>query len=484
MKRVFNGLLVTGSLLCLGFPAAVAGSSAAMRDPNVRDVPTSKQSIASAITFPTAGFYYSVGVWNRGFPGARGDSAGCGNSAGDICGTATAADGSIAKVEVSVKRGSGDSAQYWDGAAFNSNEEVFITADGTTSWTLTFGFDRFSPGIYTLHTRATDSTGQSESGSLRIFGVSPDYTVIPVISSMEVLGKGSHPAFRKVPAMMNLKVFDRAEIQTGDDGAIEALSYANIWERTAKWVPSTSQLMNADESSTPLAAMNCEDSESQDCPVRVQYGNVDAYFYEIMVPSNSSANREAFSMSGSYLVIGKSLVCLNGSESADAGSDSGMDGRCIANGGVTTPVFTGASLYSVQPGSLLQEKHLNVTVDGRGKIHSMRSRPIEGTALVISVPAYMDFNDATESVPIVYESVDGDWQAKINIAPPKGFTVDTRSVEVQGGSDNTAVAQITVSGFNTGSTRTGLTHTITYQGKTIDIQMYLEMDDRQRASKK
>ena len=114
----------------------------------------------------------------------------------------------------------------------------------------------------------------------------------------------------------------------------------------------------------------------------------------------------------------------------------------------------------------------------------MRSRSIEGTALVISVPAYLDLNDATESVPIVYESVDTDWKAKINIAPPKGFTVDTRSVEVQGGSENTAVAQITVSGFSAGSTRIGLTHTITYQGKPIDIQMYLEIDNRQRASKK
>jgi hypothetical protein len=454
-----------------------------MRNPNVRDVPTPKQPIASAIEFPTAGFYYSVDVWNRGFPGARGDSAGCGNSAGDICGTATAADDSIAKVEVSVKRGSGDSARYWDGAAFKSNEEVFITADGTTRWSLNFGFDRFPPGVYTLHTRATDSTGQSESGSLRIFSVSTDYIVIPVISSMEVIGEGSHPVFRKVPAMMNLKVFDRAEIQTGDDGAIEAQSYSNIWERTAKWVPSTSQRMNDEESSPPLAAMNCQDSESPDCPVRVQYGNVDAYFYEIMVPSNSSANRKAFSMSGSYLVIGKSMVCLNGSESSDAGSDSGINGRCITNGGVVTPVYTGANLYSVQPGSLLTEKHLNITVDGRGKIHSMRSRPIEGTALVISVPACPDFTDATESLPIVYESVDADWQAKINITPPKGFTVDMPDVEVRGGSDNTSVAQITVSGFSAGSTRTGLAHAITYQGKTIDIQMYLEMDNRQKASK-
>lgn len=471
MKCAFNGLFGAGSLLCLGLLTTVAASSAAIRSPNASDAPTAKKSFLSAITFPTDGFYYSADVWNKGFPGARGGNAGCGNSAGDICGTAMIANGSVAKVEVSVKRGSGNSARYWDGAEFNTSDEVFITADGTTTWNLNFGFDRFSPGVYTLHTRATDLAGQTESGSIRIFSVSPDYTVIPVIASMEVIGKGSHPAFRKVPVMTDLKVFDKADFQSGDEGASEAQSYADVWERTANTmtlVPSTSQLMNADEFIPPLAAMNCEDSESRDCTVRVQYGNVDAWFYEIMVPSNTKANRTAFSMSGSYLVIGKSMVCLNGSQSSDAGSNIGLDGRCSANGGVATPVYTGANLYSVQSGSVQAEKHLNVTVDGSGRIHSMRSRAIEGTALVISVPAYMDVTDATELVPIVYESIDGDWRAKINID-------DLPGEEVQGGIGDTEVVQIAVSGLSAGSTRTALTHTITYQGNSIDLQMYLEI---------
>jgi len=447
MKRIFNGSLVLSLLLCRGLLAS--------------DAPP-KKSLAVAITFPAAGFYYSANVWNRG----------CGNTAGDICGTAASANGSIAKVEVSVKRQSGASIQYWDGVAFDNDKEVFIAADGTTRWNLDFGFDRFQPGVYTLRARATDSAGQTESGSIRIFSVSPDYTVIPVIASMEVIGKGSHPDFRKIPLTMDLKVFDKAAFQTGNEGAVEALTYGNIWERiTTRMpsVPSASQLMNAEDASPPVASPNCEDSDTLDCTVRIQYGNVDAFFYEIMVPSDTIANRAAFGMSGSFLVIGKSMVCLNGSESSDAGSWR----SCTATGGVETPVYTGTNLYSIQSGSLLTEKHLNVTVDGNGRIHSMRSRPIEGTALVISVPAYLDFTDTRESIPIVYESIGGDWRAKINIAPPKGFTVDTPGVELQGGGD-TDVVQVTVSGSSAGSTRTGLTHTITHQGKTIDFQMYLE----------
>ena len=464
MKHVFNGLFAAASILCMGLLTIAADSPRIGRF---------DKSFTAAITFPTAGFYYSAGVWNRGFPGATGERAGCGNSAGDICGTAVAADGSIAKVEVSLKKDSGASAKYWDGFEFSSSVEVFNTADGTSSWNLNFGFEQFPAGNYTLHVRATGSAGESESGAIRIFSVSPDYTVIPVISSMEVIGKGSHPDSRKVPTTTDLKVFDKSELRLGDDGEIEAMSYARIWERTAgsmKLVPSTSQLMNAEES-----VMNCEESETRVCEVKIQYGNVDAYFYEIMVPSNSSANRAAFGMSGDYLIVGKNVICLNGNESYDAGAD----GRCTASGGTPTEVYSGANIYSAYAGTLLSEKHLKVAVDGNGKLHPMRSRLIEGTPLVVSVPAYTVFTGATELIPIVYESIDRDWQAKINSVPPDGFFVDKSFLELQGGNGETEIVQIEVTGADAGVSTTALTHTITFQGKSIDVQMYLE-NNRQK----
>jgi hypothetical protein len=439
--------------------------------------------LESAISFPIPGFYYSADVWNSGFLGARGDEAGCGtsvgDSAGDICGTAKTADSTVASVRVSVKKGLGASGKYWDGIGFGSTAEVFITANGTSQWNLSFGFDRFQPGIYTLHVRATDSVGETESGSIRIFSVSSDYIVIPIISSMEVLGKGGYPPFRKTPEMLDLKVFDRQDYRIDDEGEFEPMAYANIWERTTdrmRLVPFTSQMLNAQESMLPSANLNCEELPSRDCGVKIQYGNTDGYFYEIMVPSNTRANRAAFGISGSYLVVGKGTICLNGSESADTSAD----GRCTTSGGSPTPVYVGTNIYSVPAGSLLSEKHLNVTVDGNGKIHSMRSRPIEGTPLVISVPAYLDSSSTSLLVPIVYESIDGNWQAKIDIAPPEGFVAGMSSVQLQGSTGDTDVAQIELTGAGSESFITGLKHVIRYRGQTIDLQMYLEMDGRQK----
>jgi hypothetical protein len=232
-----------------------------------------------------------------------------------------------------------------------------------------------------------------------------------------------------------------------------------------KLVPSTSQLMNAVD---PL--MNCEESETRDCDVSIQYGDVDAYFYEIMVPSSSTANRAAFGMSGDYLVIGKNMVCLNGSESYGAGPD----GLCTASGGTPSAVYTGANIYSAYAGTLVSEKHLNIAVDGSGKVHPMRSRQIEGTPLVVSVPAYTNVAGATELVPIIYESIDRNWQAKVSSVPPGGDSVNSSSLELHGGNGDTDVAQIEITGAGAGLSTTALTHTITYQGKTIDVRMYLE----------
>jgi len=49
---------------------------------------------------------------------------------------------------------------------------------------------------------------------------------------------------------------------------------------------------------------------------------------------------------------------------------------------------------------------------------------------VISEPAYFEFTDSTELLPVIYESVDGDWQSQIQADVPEGF-VATRHDEYQ-----------------------------------------------------
>jgi hypothetical protein len=72
-----------------------------------------------------------------------------------MCGTTTDALSGVQKVEISVRRGSGN---YWNGTAFASATEVFFLATGTSSWS--YGFPAANFGVkatYTIRVRVTDN---------------------------------------------------------------------------------------------------------------------------------------------------------------------------------------------------------------------------------------------------------------------------------------------------------------------------------------
>jgi hypothetical protein len=97
-----------------------------------------------AMTFPTAGGTYANASWN----------AGC---ASRICGTAADVGSQVLAVYVSVRQGSGN---YWNGTTFGSATEVWLTATGTTSWTLAFPATNFpANGGYTVRALAYDLGG-------------------------------------------------------------------------------------------------------------------------------------------------------------------------------------------------------------------------------------------------------------------------------------------------------------------------------------
>ncbi len=109
----------------------------------------------ASMTFPTATTYNLAG-WQ----------AGCGTAAiGDLCGTAGDSGGSgLGTVAVSIRRVSTDS--YWDGAAFASSAETWLTATGTTSWTYLFAGTSFpGDGSYVVRHTVTDGVGNSSTGS-------------------------------------------------------------------------------------------------------------------------------------------------------------------------------------------------------------------------------------------------------------------------------------------------------------------------------
>ena len=93
------------------------------------------------VTFPANSGSYTTAGWN----------AACG-----ICGTASDAGSGVNKVEVSVRRGSGN---YWNGTSFASSTEVFFAGTGTTSWQYAFPAANFGgvKATYHIRVRATDN---------------------------------------------------------------------------------------------------------------------------------------------------------------------------------------------------------------------------------------------------------------------------------------------------------------------------------------
>jgi hypothetical protein len=98
---------------------------------------------AVVVNTPTSGSFYRASSWN----------AACAQS---ICGTSSSATG-VAKVRLSICDASG---KYWNGTSFSSNDELLLTASGTTSWSLGFAAANFSSdGAVTVNVVATDIAG-------------------------------------------------------------------------------------------------------------------------------------------------------------------------------------------------------------------------------------------------------------------------------------------------------------------------------------
>jgi hypothetical protein len=117
--------------------------------------PTDTTPPSSTTTFPASGGSYTTSAWN----------AGC--AATGFCGTASDGASGVQKVELSIRQGTGN---YWNGSAFSSASEVFVTAAGTSSWSYAFPASSFpADGQYTIRVRATDNAGNVENASTRSF---------------------------------------------------------------------------------------------------------------------------------------------------------------------------------------------------------------------------------------------------------------------------------------------------------------------------
>jgi large repetitive protein len=105
---------------------------------------------SSATTFPASGAADNASGWN----------AGCGTVG--FCGTYSDATTGVQKVEISIRRGTGN---YWNGASFGSASEVWNLAGlSGGNWSYAFATTDFpADGSYTIRVKATDNAGNGET---------------------------------------------------------------------------------------------------------------------------------------------------------------------------------------------------------------------------------------------------------------------------------------------------------------------------------
>ncbi|HET6656454.1 MAG TPA: Ig-like domain-containing protein [Gaiellaceae bacterium] len=111
---------------------------------------------SAVFTFPASGANYDGTGWG----------AGCATAG--FCGTYSDATSGVQGVEISIRQGTGN---YWNGTTFGSATEVFQTATtGGGDWSYAFPASSFpAGGSYTVHVRATDNAGNTETGPSRTF---------------------------------------------------------------------------------------------------------------------------------------------------------------------------------------------------------------------------------------------------------------------------------------------------------------------------
>ncbi|HEU4451377.1 MAG TPA: Ig-like domain-containing protein, partial [Gaiellaceae bacterium] len=144
-----------------GYTVRVRATDAAgnAESPSSRAFVVDTTAPSALVAFPAGAGEYRTGSWN----------AGCATVG--FCGTASDATSGVAQVEVSVKRGADD--LYWDGDSFDAAGETFFPATVAGSdWSYAFPAASFpADGSYTVHARATDEAGNTESGSSRTFSL-------------------------------------------------------------------------------------------------------------------------------------------------------------------------------------------------------------------------------------------------------------------------------------------------------------------------
>jgi len=271
----------------------------------------------------------------------------------------------------------------------------------------------------------TTSNGSCSSTSTLHVSVTQS-TSITVYSSLYTTGSGEHPTTTKTALASNLKVFDRSTCGSRD---YDQSHYSTKWNGTSGLVTNVSITG----------------------PTTVTIGGGPADQYMVTVPAN-----------GEYLIIGQSIVSST---------------KC---GGSTCTVYEGSKVGSHISGdgddhedeesddgcSTSIVRFTEVMKDDHGNCTEGRTEHEYGSHMLILSPANLVFTDSEKLLPVIYESVAGDWSVSVTADPPSGFYA------TPGDALSTSVTDATLSAVqfslaDTGSewTFTKLTHQIMHKGE-------------------
>jgi hypothetical protein len=268
----------------------------------------------------------------------------------------------------------------------------------------------YPAGTTLVHWAATDSHNNQSyaTQSVTITQASNLNASILVYSALHTIGQGSRPSSRKTPLALNLKVFPKLA-----GPAPDPRNYGTIWNSGPGLVPPNISITG---------------------PTIMTQGHDPVNLYTILVASGAS-----------YLVIGQAQV---------------------TGTGAPTYVYVGSPTDKLAPNSTTR-KHLHVFQEAYGECVAANTEEEEGSLLLISQPEYLEFTSATELLPIVYESVEGDWSVTVEATPPQGFTLDQPSLSVSLTDSTLQTVQFTLTDVGSTWSETRLTHHIRHRGRNF-----------------
>ncbi len=280
----------------------------------------------------------------------------------------------------------------------------------------------FAFGTTSVTWTAMDAAGNSASCT-QLVNVIPA-AKLRILSALHTVGLGSNPGSTKEPQALNIKVFDKA------NASPDPKAFIGTWN-----------------SGTGLLIQVLG-------PTVVRHGNGDVNQYEVLVPSSSSGL-----VMGGYLIIGKATV---GSVSVYVGTPDG-------------PLATGASNG---------QKYLQVIKNGQGQILPARTTGIPGSLLLVVEPEYLEFTSNTFLMPIVYESVDGEWGVSVQASPPNGFVSYPSQLSTEVVTGDLQALQFTVTDVGSKWSATTINHSVLHNGAEIKVTSKSGMLNKQRERKK